>query len=60
MRACRRTAAADEPFKRLSQLLRYVDGDYRDPKTFVQVRELLGRRGARCTTSPFLRASSAR
>lgn len=30
-------------FKRLSQLLRYVDGDYRDAKTFVHVREILGR-----------------
>jgi glucose-6-phosphate 1-dehydrogenase len=38
------SGAMDEAaFKRLCQLLRYVDGDYRDPKTFVHVRELLGR-----------------
>jgi glucose-6-phosphate 1-dehydrogenase len=29
-------------FQQLSQLLRYVDGDYRDPKTFDRVREALG------------------
>src|SRR5262249_39120970 len=29
-------------FPRLSQLLRYVDGDYSDPKTFERVREELG------------------
>lgn len=28
--------------ERLCQLLRYVDGDYRDPKTFTLVREMLG------------------
>ncbi len=32
----------EESFQRLSQLLRYVDGDYRDPKTFERVREALG------------------
>ncbi|MFE8604490.1 glucose-6-phosphate dehydrogenase [Archangium violaceum] len=29
-------------FQRLCQLLRYVDGDYRDPKTLSRVREALG------------------
>ncbi|WPB76718.1 glucose-6-phosphate dehydrogenase [Archangium violaceum] len=29
-------------FQRLCQLLRYVDGDYGDPKTFSRVREALG------------------
>ncbi|HYO51392.1 glucose-6-phosphate dehydrogenase [Archangium sp.] len=29
-------------FQRLSQLLRYVDGDYRDPRTFARVGEALG------------------
>jgi glucose-6-phosphate 1-dehydrogenase len=29
-------------FKTLCSLLRYVDGDYADPKTFAQVREQLG------------------
>src|SRR6202167_5957656 len=33
----------DEPaFARLLQLLRYIDGDYQDPKTFQELRELLG------------------
>jgi glucose-6-phosphate 1-dehydrogenase len=32
-------------FKKLTQLLRYVDGDYRDPKTFTDLRTALdGRR----------------
>ncbi|WNG21483.1 glucose-6-phosphate dehydrogenase [Cystobacter fuscus] len=35
----------DDPasLERLCQLLRYVDGDYRDPKTFALVREALGK-----------------
>ena len=28
-------------FAKLSNLLRYVDGDYRDPQTFVRLRETL-------------------
>ncbi|MFY0562946.1 glucose-6-phosphate dehydrogenase [Archangium lansingense] len=32
----------EEHFQRLCQLLRYVDGDYREPKTFSRVREALG------------------
>src|SRR5579864_5783355 len=33
----------DEPaFARLTELLRYVDGDYRDPATFDQLRAALG------------------
>lgn len=31
-----------DDFQRLSRLLRYVDGDYRDPRTFDRVREALG------------------
>ena len=30
-------------FEKLSRLLRYVDGDYRDPATFANLREQLGR-----------------
>jgi glucose-6-phosphate 1-dehydrogenase len=30
-------------FEKLSRLLRYVDGDYRDPATFTNLREQLGR-----------------
>ena len=30
-------------FDKLSRLLRYVDGDYRDPATFANLREQLGR-----------------
>ena len=34
----------DEPaFAKLSSLLRYVDGDYRDPQTFAQLREALAK-----------------
>jgi glucose-6-phosphate 1-dehydrogenase len=29
-------------FARLEKLLRYVDGDYRDPRTFAELREALG------------------
>src|ERR1700682_4993742 len=29
-------------FSQLSKLLRYVDGDYRDPNTFSRLREALG------------------
>jgi glucose-6-phosphate 1-dehydrogenase len=29
-------------FAKLCQLLRYIDGDYRDPATFVQLRQALG------------------
>jgi len=29
-------------FTKLSSLLRYVDGDYRDPATFTQLRQILG------------------
>ena len=31
-----------DTFKTLSQLLRYVDGDYNDPETFVRLRQALG------------------
>ncbi|NTV39949.1 MAG: glucose-6-phosphate dehydrogenase (NADP(+)), partial [Demequinaceae bacterium] len=37
--------ADDAAMKRLTELLRYVDGDYRDPSTFDRLREALG--GAR-------------
>jgi glucose-6-phosphate 1-dehydrogenase len=33
-------------FEKLCTVLRYIDGDYGDPKTFDQLREVLG--GARC------------
>ena len=29
----------EEAFARFSSLLRYVDGDYRDPSTFKRIRE---------------------
>src|SRR6202789_3879337 len=29
-------------FNKLTELLRYVDGDYNDPKTFAQLRKELG------------------
>src|ERR1700693_2114417 len=29
-------------FAKLSALLQYVDGDYREPETFVQLRRVLG------------------
>jgi glucose-6-phosphate 1-dehydrogenase len=29
-------------FAKLQQLLRYIDGDYRDPKTFEELRKVLG------------------
>jgi glucose-6-phosphate 1-dehydrogenase len=32
----------EEAFARLASLLRYVDGDYRDPGTFQQLRQALG------------------
>jgi len=32
----------EEPFAKLMSLLRYVDGDYRDPNTFAQLRKELG------------------
>jgi glucose-6-phosphate 1-dehydrogenase len=32
----------ESAFAALSKLLRYVDGDYNDPETFVQLREALG------------------
>jgi glucose-6-phosphate 1-dehydrogenase len=36
----------EDVFKRLADLLRYVDGDYRDPQTYKVLREALG--GAGC------------
>src|SRR5579862_399527 len=30
------------PFSQLLNLLRYVDGDYREPQTYVQLRQVLG------------------
>jgi glucose-6-phosphate 1-dehydrogenase len=35
----------ESAFSRLCDLLRYVDGDYRDPDTFLQVRNTLGNAG---------------
>jgi glucose-6-phosphate 1-dehydrogenase len=35
-------------FQALVSQLRYIDGDYSDPKTFVELRELLG--GSKCPT----------
>jgi glucose-6-phosphate 1-dehydrogenase len=32
----------EEAFARFSSLLRYVDGDYRDPSTFKRIREAIG------------------
>jgi glucose-6-phosphate 1-dehydrogenase len=32
----------EDAFKRLSSLLRYIDGDYTDPKTFARLRKELG------------------
>ena len=32
----------EDAFQKLCSLLRYVDGDYADPKTFAQVRQALG------------------
>jgi glucose-6-phosphate 1-dehydrogenase len=32
----------DEAFDRLSSLLRYIDGDYADPRTFQRLRKALG------------------
>lgn len=32
----------EDAFSRLLQLMQYVDGDYHDPQTFVQLRKLLG------------------
>jgi glucose-6-phosphate 1-dehydrogenase len=32
----------EDAFKRLSSLLRYIDGDYTDPKTFTRLRKALG------------------
>jgi glucose-6-phosphate 1-dehydrogenase len=32
----------EDAFKRLSSLLRYIDGDYSDPKTFTRLRKELG------------------
>ena len=34
--------ARDDDFARLVDLLRYVDGDYRDPATFDTLRQVLG------------------
>ncbi len=31
-----------DAFKKMTGLLRYVDGDYNDPKTFTELREELG------------------
>jgi glucose-6-phosphate 1-dehydrogenase len=31
-----------DAFARLSSLLRYIDGDYRDPATFIRLRQVLG------------------
>ena len=31
-----------DAFKKLTELLHYVDGDYNDPKTFVELRKQLG------------------
>ena len=36
----------EEAFAKLSSLLRYVDGDYKDPATYEQLHDALG--GARC------------
>ena len=36
----------DQVFKRFAALLRYVDGDYRDPKTFQALRQAIG--NAKC------------
>jgi len=32
----------ESAFSKLSNLLRYVDGDYNDPQTYVQLRQVLG------------------
>jgi glucose-6-phosphate 1-dehydrogenase len=32
----------EDAFKKLSSLLRYIDGDYNDPKTFTRLRKELG------------------
>jgi glucose-6-phosphate 1-dehydrogenase len=32
----------EDAFKKLSSLLRYIDGDYTDPKTFTRLRKALG------------------
>ena len=36
------TAVDEEAFAKLSGLLRYIDGDYNDPKTFQRLRKTLG------------------
>ncbi len=46
-------------FAKLLRLIRYVDGDYNDPSTFVQLRDALARPGGRCITWRFLPAFSA-
>jgi len=35
-------AFSEASFEKLLPLLRYVDGDYRDPKTFADLRSALG------------------
>src|SRR6516162_2785869 len=44
-------------FEQLSGLLRYVDGDYKDPATFQAIRKELGSASGLRTTSPSLRCS---
>ncbi len=36
----------DEAFQRLCELLQYIDGDYKDDKTYEQIRTQAGRRAA--------------
>jgi glucose-6-phosphate 1-dehydrogenase len=43
-------------FAKLTSLLRYVDGDYNDPSTYVRLRQVLGEARRPRITSPFLRA----
>src|SRR5262245_393872 len=45
-------------FAKLTKLLRYVDGDYRDPATFAQLRKQLGGPGAPPITWPSRRPCS--
>ena len=45
-------------FAKLVKVLKYVDGDYNDPETFVQIRKAWARRSGPCTTWRSRRASS--
>ena len=47
-------------FEKLMERLRYVDGDYADPKTFQQVRRSLAPRSIRSITWPSRQAFSAK